>query len=141
MAGETTEVINSQEAILKVGADIYIMIQDMNLSISRPESREPTTDGGVFYFYGKGDHFFTFTILATTPELDALNTLTELNANGVLTSTAWVIQYKDVSGTWKEFATTGVLPSLSISSVVENGVKCQGRVRITSDTIAVTSSP
>jgi len=136
--GEETEVINSQEATLEVGADTYIAVQDMRLTISRPEDRRPTTDGGVLYFYGKGDNFFEFTLVATTPELDSLNSLTKLDDFGALSSTAFKIVYKDKTGNTKTFAATGVLPNLVIESIVENGVLVRGRVRITGDSVTVT---
>jgi len=57
---------------------------------------------------------------------------------GALTSTSFKIVYKDKAGAKKTFAVTGVLPNLTIESVVENGVLCRGRVRITGDTVSVT---
>ena len=134
--GELTEVVNAVEQTLEVGADTYILLEDLDLHIGRVENRHATTDGLV-YTYGKGDNFFTATLVVSTPEIDSLNTLTQLDANGDLTSTAWKIVYKNVAGSTKTFAATGVLRDIDIKKPAEGIVKISIFVRITGDTITV----
>ncbi len=134
--GEFTEVVNSLETTLEVGSDNYITLTNLELEIARIETRSATT-GGLIYIYGRGNNFFTGTLEATTPELDSLNTLTQLDANGNLTPTSWKIVYNNVSGATKTFAATGVLRDFHISKNAEDVIHVDIFVRITGDTITV----
>jgi hypothetical protein len=134
--GELTEIINAIECTLEVGADTYILLKDLDLHIGRIENRHPTTDGLV-YTYGKGDNFFTGTLVITTPEISSLNTLTQLDSDGDLTATSWKIVAKDVSGSSKTFAATGVLRDFDLKKPAEGVVEMSIFVRITGDTITV----
>ena len=134
--GELTEIVNSTELTLEVGADRYILLRDLNLHIGRVETRAPTTDG-VAYVFGRGDNWFTCTLLVTTPEIDALNTLTAISATGTLTSTSWKIVANNVSGAAKTFAATGVLRDYDIRATADDIAEIDIFVRITGDTITV----
>ena len=101
--GEIGEIVNSSETTLVIGSDTHIMLQDLNIHIGRPEFRDPTTDAGALYTYGKGDHWMTFTLLATTPELDTLAAKNDIDSDGDMTSTSWTIVAKDVSSASKTF--------------------------------------
>ena len=89
--GEINELVNAQNLKLDVGNDRYIMLQDLDFHLGRPEAREPTTDGGVQYFFGKGDHYFDATLLLTTPEIISFNSLTVLDSDGNLPNTTFKI--------------------------------------------------
>jgi len=134
--GELSEIINATELTLEVGSDRYIHLKDLDLHIGRVENRHPTTDG-IVYTYGKGDNFFTAVLTASTPELDSLNTLTQTDSNGDLTSTSWKIVANNVSGASKTFAATGVLRDTDIKKVSEGVVEITIFVRITGDTVTV----
>ena len=140
--GEFSEIVNSNNLTLEVGADTYITLRDLQLHVGRPESRKATT-GGIVYTYGKGDHFFTATLIVTTPELEDATPnfmfLTELDSNGDLPSRAWKIVAKNISGATKTIAATGVMNEFDIKKGTEpDSVEIDIRVRITGDTIAVT---
>ncbi len=137
--GEVAELVNAQNLKLEVGANRYIMLQELELHIGSPEAREPTTDGGVQYFFGKGDHYFDATLLLTTPEIASFNTLTQLNATGDLTSTAFkiVATGRGTPANSSTIAVNAVLPDFNISKPVEGGVLFRMRFRITDDTITV----
>lgn len=136
--GEFSEVVNSNNNTLEVGAGTYITLTNLVIDVGRPESRKPTT-GGIIYTYGKGDHSFTATLGATTPELSSLNTLNETDANGDLTSTSWKIVYKNISGASKTFAATGVLRHYQIrKGLSPDSVEIDIDVRITGDKITIT---
>lgn len=135
--GEFAEIINSNNLTLEVGANTYIALTNLILDVGRPESRKPTT-GGIVYSYGKGDHTFTATLQATTPELSSLNTLNETDANGDLTSTSWKIVAKNISGASKTWAATGVLRNYQIrKGTSPDSVEMDIDVRITGDTITI----
>jgi len=136
--GEITEIINASELTLEVGLDTYIMLTNLNLHIGRTEERTATTDAGILYTYGKGDNFFTATLVATTPELSSLNTLSQIDTDGDMTSTSWKIVAKDISGATKTFAATGVLREYDISKSPEGKILIDIYVRITGDTISIT---
>jgi len=138
--GEISELVNAQNLKLDVGADRYIMLQELNFHLGRPEAREPTTDGGVQYFYGKGDHYFDATLLLTTPEISTFNALTELDANGDLTSTTFSIlaEPRESSNPDVTITVNAVLPDFNIVKPVEGGLIFRVRFRITDDTITVT---
>ncbi len=135
--GEITEVVNSTECTLEVGSDIYVALTDLEWVMSRPEDRSPTTDLGPIYTYGKGDNFFTATLNVTTPEISSLNTLTQTDANGALTSTSWKIKYLNTAGAAKTAAATGVLRDFKIRKEEEGIVKIDIFVRITGDTVSI----
>ena len=140
--GEFSEVINSDNLTLEVGADNYITLRDLRLHVGRPESRKATT-GGISYTFGKGDHWFTATLIATTPELEDATPnfmfLTELDSNGDLPSRSWVIKGTNISGASKSIAATGVMNEFDLRKGNDGDtVEIDIRVRITGDTIAVT---
>ncbi len=140
--GAITEIVNASELTLEVGADTYIMLTNLTLNVSRPESRDTTTDAGALYTYGKGDNSFSATLVVTTPELGDLtptfNFLTKIDADGDMPSRAWKIVARDVSGSTKTFAVTGVLHSYSLNKPSEGKVTIDIDVRITADTITIT---
>jgi len=135
--GEITEIVNASELTLEVGSNNYILLSDLSLHIGRTESRDVVTSGDPLYSYGSGDNYFTATLLVSTPELTSLNTLTQISANGDLTSTAWKIVAKNVSGATKTFSATGVLRDYDISKPSEGKVSIDIFVRITGDTISI----
>jgi len=135
--GAITEIVNASELTLEVGADVYIMLTNLVIHIGRTEDRVATTDAGALYTYGKGDSFFTATLLVTTPELSSLNTLTQIDADGDMTSTAWKVVAKDVSGATKTFAATGILKEYDVRKAPEGKVEIDIFVRITGDTITI----
>ena len=141
--GEIAEIVNASELTLEVGGDVYIMLTNLQLHVGRPEDRAATTDAGVLYTYGKGDNFFTATLLITTPEIGDLtptfNFLTKIDADGNIQSRAWKVVAKDVSGNSKTFLATGVLRSFDIRKVPEGKVEIDIDVRITGDSITVTT--
>jgi len=136
--GAIAEIVNAAELTLEVGSDIYIMLKDLQLHIGRPEDRTATTDAGVLYTYGKGDNFFTATLVVTTPELSDLDTLTILDSDGDMPTQAWKIVARDVSGSTKTFAATGVLREYDVRKPEEGKVEIDIFVRITGDTITIT---
>jgi hypothetical protein len=136
--GEVTELVNNEKLTLEVGADTYILMQDVTVNIDRPIDRQTTSGGGVVYFYGSGDNFIQFTLLCSTPEIASLNTLTQRNASGALTSTSWKIVAKNVSGATKTITAAGTLPHLEVARLEGvGGVVMRGRIQLTGDTIGV----
>jgi len=137
--GEIPELVNAQNLKLDVGANRYIMLQEFDFHLGRPEAREPTTDGGVQYFYGKGDHYFDATLLLTTPEISSFNALTELDSNGDLSTTTFsIVAEPRGGGADVTITVNAVLPDFNISKPVEGGVLFRVRFRIIDDTVTVT---
>ena len=134
--GEIAEIVNASELTLEVGADTYILLTDLDLHIGRPEDRVATTDN-VLYTYGKGDNWFTATLIVSTPELSSLNTLGQIDSDGDMTSTAWKIVAKNVSGATKTFSATGILREFDIRKPSEGKININIFVRITGDTISI----
>jgi hypothetical protein len=75
--GEAAEIINASELRLMFSTDTYITLVDLLINVQRPEDRVATTDAGPLYTYGKGNNFFTATLVLTTPEM--LDTLTAVS--------------------------------------------------------------
>ena len=140
--GEITEIVNASELTLEVGADTYIMLINLVLNVARPEDRAATTDSGPVYTYGKGDNWFTATLLITSPEMGDLtptfNFLTKTDSNGALPSRSWLIVARDLAGATKTFAATGVLRDYQVRKPEEGKVAIDIFVRITGDAITVT---
>lgn len=135
--GEITEIVNASELTLEVGSDTYILLKDLVIHIGRTEDRVATTDGGALYTYGKGENFFTATLVVSTPELSSLNTLTQIDSDGDMTSTAWKIVAKNISTATKTFAATGVLKEYDVRKPEEGKVEIDIFVRITGDTVTI----
>jgi hypothetical protein len=135
--GEIAEIVNASELTLETSTGNYILLTNLSLHIGRPEDRVATTDGGALFTYGKGDNYFTATLLVSTPELSDLNTLGQIDSDGDMTSRAWLIKAKDVSGTTKTFSATGILRDYDISKPSEGKVSIDIFVRITGDTISI----
>ncbi len=137
--GEIGELVNAQNLKLDVGANRYIMLQELDFHLGRPEAREPTTDGGVQYFYGKGDHYFDATLLLTTPEISDFNALTELDANGDLTTRTFSIlaEPRESANPDVTITVNAVLNDFNIVKPVEGGVLFRVRFRITDDKVIV----
>ena len=136
--GEVTELVNAQNLKLDTGGNRFIMLQDLDFHLGRPEAREPTTDGGVQYFYGKGDHYFDATLLLTTPEISTFNDLTELDANGDLTTTIFKIISEPRGGGANAIITVNAqLPDFNITKPIEGGLIFRVRFRIIDDTVTV----
>ena len=136
--GEVTEVINNEKLTLDVGSDTYILMQDLQINIDRPIDRQVTSGGNAVYFYGSGDNFIQFTLLCSTPEIASLNTLTQRNSDGALTSTSWKIVGTDVSGLTKTITAAGTLPHLEIARLGGvGGVIIRGRIQLTGNTVSV----
>ena len=149
--GAITEIVNSSNTFLEVGLDRYVRLLDLNIHIGRPEDRTATTDPNVLYTYGKGDNWFTATIVFTGPEIDgtaftnattaaSFNELSQLTSDGDMNSIDWKIVATDVSAATKTFAATGVLRDYDVRKPREDGAKVEIDifVRITGDTISIT---
>ncbi len=128
--GEVTEVINATKVHLDLGSNRHILLQDLQFHIGRPESRE-STDTGSLYFFGNSDDYFDATLLLSSPELSTYVGYTVLDANGALPSNAFKLIYTDKSGTSKTLTVTCSIPSLDIDKPVEGGTKTRMRFRIT----------
>ncbi|KKK94454.1 hypothetical protein LCGC14_2682700 [marine sediment metagenome] len=135
--GEITEIVNASELTLELASDIYIMLKDLQIHIGRPEDRTATTDAGVLYTYGKGDNFFTATLVVTTPEISSLDTLTILDSDGDMPTQAWKIVARDLAGATKTFAATGVLREYDVRKPEEGKAEIDIFVRIIGDTITI----
>ena len=146
--GEFAELVNAQNLKLELVSSTvipaitlgrYVMLQDLEFHLGRPEAREPTTDEGVIYYFGKGDHYFDATLLLTTPEIISFNALTELNENtGALPSNVFnIIAEPRGGGAAVTIQVTAELPDFNISKPVEGGVIFRVRFRITTDFVSV----
>jgi len=140
--GEIVEIVNASELTLEVGADTYILLKNLDIHIGRTEARDVTTDGGPLYSYGAGDNFFTATLVVSTPELGDLtptfNFLTKIDGDGDMPTRAWLVVARDVSGSTKTFAATGVLRDYDVRKPEEGKVTIDIFVRIIGDTITIT---
>ncbi len=83
-----------------------------------------------------GDSFFTCTLIVTTPELSSLNTLSQKDSNGSLTSTSWKLVATDLAENTKTFAATGVLRDYFVRRG-EDKILIDIFVRIVGDTVSI----
>jgi len=137
--GEAAEIINSEFVTLEVGANKYILMQDVKVIQERPETRKVHSGAGVLYFFGAGDNTLEFTLTGSKTEMiDLAKTKITRDANGDLPSTTWLIKAKDVSGTT---TTITVAAKMTRAELIRNPglgefqMKC--RLRITDDLIGV----
>jgi len=135
--GADTTLINADQVLLKVASDTYLQLQNINTHFGRPEFREPTTNGGIKYYYGAGENHFTAELLATKAEVDSLNTLTK-RTSGNMTETAYTLLCTDKAGNTASVAMTAVLRDFDMSGSAEGAFKFDCFFRITSDAVIVT---
>ena len=135
--GEITEFCNAEEFRLSVGANTYVTLQDLSVSVGNLEDRESTNDSGSNFFSGMGDNFFTGTLKLTHPEFSSLNTLSQKDSDGKLTSTAWLIIGTFLDATTKTMAATGVLRNYVVRKGLEGKVLIDIFVRITGDKVTI----
>jgi hypothetical protein len=142
--GEAAEIVNASELRLMFSTDTYITLTNLLINVQRPEDRTATTDAGPLYTYGKGDNFFTATLVMTVPEmLDTnavgFNQLSQLDSNGAMTPRAWIIKGTQINGgDTVSWAATGVLRDYQTRKNDEGKTVIDIFVRITGDTVAVT---
>ena len=135
--GEITEIVNASELTLEVGSDTHIMLTNLQIHVGRTEDRIATTDAGALYTLGKGDNWFTATLLVTTPELSDLNTLGQIDSDGDMTARSWKIVAADLASATKTFAATGILREYDVRKAPEGKVEIDIFVRITGDTVTI----
>ena len=142
--GEVTEIVNAHELHLVVGSDTYILLTDLFIHIGRPEERTPTTDGGALYSYGKGDNYFTATLVLGVQELldtnsVGFNKLSQIDSDGDMPTRAWLIQGTQINGSdTVQWACTGILREYDVRKSPEGHVMIDIFVRITADEVVVT---
>ncbi len=136
--GPDTLLTNAQKVILLTNGDEYVQLQKIRTHIGRPEFREPTTDGGVQYYYGSGDHFFEADVLGTTDQISALNDRTERDADGLAQVFPYEIKATSKSGTVATITVNCVLRDFNQEAEDEGFLKFRAFFRIVSDTVVVT---
>ena len=130
--GEVGELVNASQVRLHMGTtpDVWRYLQVLNVDLSAPEFREPTTDGKAQYFYGFDDTNVGFEMLVTSPEVKLLLAKRE-QVNGLASATTWEIVYTDLSGGTVSLTVLGTLtPQLAFEKAEEGGVKVTGTLRI-----------
>lgn len=133
------QLINAENLLLRSGGtpDVWIAFQNATFIVERPEFREVATNGGVTYFFGASNNVLEGVLLLSLPEWSTLNTLTQRNANGDLTSTAWQLRATNLAGTSTTASFNGKLVSMRTEKPAEGAVKVRIRIRITSETITM----
>lgn len=131
--GSLTEVINATEVkmYLTDTNSEYVLLQEVELVLDRPETREATALGSVF-FYGQHNNIFDATILLSAPDIGTFLDLNAL-ASGALTSAAYLLEYTPKVGAAQTITVTAVVPRLSFEKLPEGGVKFRSRFRITEE--------
>lgn len=154
--GAIAEICNATETRLAVDTgsgsyDFYGQLTDLELKIGRTEQRDVTTDGGPLYSYGAGDNFLSGTLLFTGPEVSgtdftntstpaSFNELTQGNGSGSQEEIDWLLIVKDSAGNERFFSITGVLRDYTIRKPSEGKTQVDIFIRITSDTITISTS-
>ncbi len=135
--GSIADLVNAQNLKLELDNNLFVMLQDLDFHLGRPEAREPTTDGNVQYFYGKGDHYFDATLLLTTSQISFFNDKIELNTNGDLPTIVIKIvsQPRGQSAATVTITVNAQIPDFNIIKPVEGGVIFRVRFRIIQDEV------
>jgi hypothetical protein len=134
--GSLTSVINATEVKLYLTAtsNEYVLLQELELVLDRPETREAVALGAVFFF-GQHNNIFDATILLSAPEIDEY---IDLKA---LTSGTYLLEYTPKSGTAQTITVDAVVPRLSFEKLPEGGVKFRSRFRITEEVTSADVTP
>jgi hypothetical protein len=135
--GPDNLLVNAIKVRLKIGADEFVQVTNIQPHFGRPEFREPLTDGGVRYFYGSGDHWFEATITGTTDQISALNAKTELDILGNTPTTNYTIEATSRDGTVSSITVPAFLRDFNLEAPEEGFLEFRCFFRITTDTITV----
>ena len=139
--GSISSVINATEVklYLTATANEYVLLQEIELVLDRPETREAVALGSV-YFFGQHNNIFDATILLSAPEIDQYLDLNSL-ASGALTEAAYLLEYTPKVGTAQTITVDAVVPRLSFEKLPEGGVKFRSRFRITEEVTSADVTP
>lgn len=138
--GPDSLLTNAQKVVLKTSGDEFVQLQNIKTHIGRPEFREPTTDGGVQYYYGSGDHFFEADVLGTTDQINELNDRTERDSFGLAQVFPYEIIATNKSGGKATMTVQCVLRDFNQEAPEEGFLKFKSYFRIVGDTVGVTLS-
>ncbi|KKL66962.1 hypothetical protein LCGC14_2139730 [marine sediment metagenome] len=133
--GEITEVINATQVHLDLGLDRFILMQDLDFSIVRPESRE-ATDAGAIYFYGQDQNEFTSTLVLSGPEISTFVGYTVIDVNGALPQNDFKIVYQPKTGSLITITVTCAVPKVEFLKPAEGGTMCNVTFRILEEVTA-----
>jgi len=134
--GEITEFMNSKEFYLQVGSDQYIGIEDLVVHMEKSESRTAPIDVGPLYRYGFGQNWITGIMKATGPEWTDFNTKNQIDSEGDMTSTTWLIKGDQLDGTTLTLTAAGILKMYEIRKA-NRKVMVDFFIRITDDEVTV----
>lgn len=135
--GPDNLIVNAQKVQLFVGGDEYAQLYNIKTHFGRPEDRKSTTDGGVQYWYGSGDHWFQALIVGTTDQISELNDLTEIDSDGNTPRTTYVIRATAKDGTISNITIDAFLRDFAQEADEEGFLQFDAMFRILTDTITV----
>lgn len=136
LLGAIAEFVKNDNFALKVGSNSHIPMTIPSIAVGRTELRVATNDSGSDFKAGMSDNFFT-TTLYFTDQITGLNTLTQTDSNGELTSTSWLLVATADDSTTQTFAATGVLRNYFVHPGPVGYVGIDIFVRITGDTVTI----
>ncbi len=134
--GALAEFMNSKEFYLDVGGNQYIGIEDLVVHIEKSESRTAPIDVGPMYRYGFGENWITGTLKATGPEWIDFNTKSQIDSEGDMTSTTWLIKGVELGGTTRTLTAPGILKMYEMRKA-DRKVMMDFFIRITGDEVTV----
>jgi hypothetical protein len=139
--GAINTVINATEVKLYLTANTneYVLLQEIELVLDRPETREAVALGSV-YFFGQHNNIFDATILLSGPEIKEYLDLNSLST-GALTSGTYLIECTPKTGVAETITVDAVVPRLSFEKLAEGGVKFRARFRITEEVTSADVTP
>jgi len=130
--GSATDVINATQVRLKLGANEYVLLQELELVLDRPETREAVALGAV-YFFGQHNHIFDATILLSALDIATYINMNNINSFGGLTPGTYGLEYTSKGGAVKTVNVDAETPRLSFEKLPEGGTKFRARFRITEE--------
>lgn len=135
--GALNDVINATEVKLYLNNDgnEYVLLQELELVLDRPETREAVALGAVFFF-GQHNHIFDATLLLSANDIATYLDLNKINAFGALTDGNYLLEYLAKDSTKKTITVTSETPRLSFEKLAEGGTKIRIRFRITEEVTA-----
>lgn len=138
--GPESLLINAQDVKLftNSGNDEYIQLYNIRPHMGIPEERRTTTDGGVQYFYGSGDHWFEAEFGATTDQINALNNRVGVDSLGNAQVFAYTIVFTAKSGAKKTMSVECVLRDFEPEAPEEGPATMKGFFRIIGNTVTIT---
>ena len=135
--GPETLLVDAQDVKLFTNGDEYIQLYNIRPHFGIPEDRRTTTDGGVQYFYGSGDHSFIADFALTTDQLQTLTSRLGVDSFCNAQTFDYEIKVTSKSGAVKTISVVCVIKDFEPEALEDGPATMRAVFRIIGNTVTI----